>query len=92
MPQSNLMWWVGSLTIMRRAGLSYCGKDASVLILSALEELLSHCRSKIVGYAAKEFSRYCLLQVSANVEADFCGRRGGGEFVNSSLVCTWVEL
>ena len=61
------MWRFGSLMMMGRAGLSCHFKDASMLILSALKELLSSCRSKIVGYAAREFSRCCLLQVSANV-------------------------
>ena len=59
------MWRVGSSTMMRRAGLSCRGKDASELILSALEELLSSCRSKMAGYDAKEFSWRCLLQFSA---------------------------
>ena len=56
MPQRNLMWRVGSSNMMSRSGLSCCGKGASVLTLSALEELLSSCRLKITGYAAKEFS------------------------------------
>ena len=88
MPQWNLMWRVGSSTMTRRAGLSCRGMDVSVLILSALAELLSSCRSKMAGYSAKEFSRCCLLQVSANVKADCLGRRGEGEFANLSLVCT----
>ena len=71
MPQMTLLWRVGSSTMTRRAGLSCRGKDDSVLILSALEELLSSFRSKMVGYAAKYFSWSCLLQVSVNVEADF---------------------
>ena len=84
------MWWVGSSTMMRSAGLSCCRDDAIVLILSALEELLSSCRSNIAGYEANEFSRCCLLQVSVNVEADFGGRRGGEGFARSSLVCSLV--
>ena len=81
------MWWVGSLTMMRRSSLCCRGKDASVLIFSLLEELLYSCRLKMVGHSAKEFYRCCLLQVSANVEADFYGSRGVGEFAESSLVC-----
>ena len=65
--------------MMRRAGLSCHRKDAKVLIIFALEELLSSCRSKIVGYAAKDFSRCCLLQVSANVEAHFWRKERGGK-------------
>ena len=86
------MWQVGSLTMMRRADLSCHGNYASVLILSALQDLLYSCRSKIAGYAAKEFSWCCLLQVSANAEANFCGRRGGGEFAESSHVCPGLGL
>ena len=63
-----------------------------MLILSALEELFYFCSSKMVGYSANEFSWCCLLQVSANVEADFCKRRAGGEFTESSLVCPCLGL
>ena len=49
MPQGNLMWRVGSLIMMRRAGLSCRSKDTNVLILSALQELPSSCRSNIAG-------------------------------------------
>ena len=87
MPQSTLMWQVSSLTMIRRAGLSCRGKYASLLILSALEELVSSCSSNMAGYAAKYFSWRCLLQVYANVEDNFCGRRGGGNFAEASLVC-----
>ena len=68
MTQRTLIWRVVSSTTMRKAGLSCRGKDASVLILSTLDEILYSCRSKMAGYAANEFSRFCLLQVSANVE------------------------
>ena len=71
MPQRTLMWRVCSLTMMSRAGLSCRSKDSSVIIISALEELPSSCRSKMTGYDAKEFSWRFLLQVSANVVADF---------------------
>ena len=83
---------VRSLTMMRRDGLSCRDKDDRVLTLSALMVLSSFCRSKIVGYAARESVLCCLLHVSANVEANFCGRRGGEGFARSSLVCNWVEL
>ena len=36
MPQRNMMWWVGSSMMMRRAGLSCHGKDANALILYKL--------------------------------------------------------
>ena len=61
-----------------------------MLILSTLEELLSSCRSKMAGYAAKEFSWCCLLQVSANIEADFSWRRGGREL--SELPIVYLRL
>ena len=63
-----------------------------MLILSALVELPSSWRSKIAGYAAKEFVCCCLLHVSANVEVDFGGRRGGEGFARYYLVYPWVEL
>ena len=72
---------------MRRDGVYCRGKDASVIILSALGDMLSSCRSKMAGYAANEFYWRCLLQVSANVVDDCCGRREGGEVAESSLVC-----
>ena len=84
------MWRVGSLKMMRRAGLSCCGKDAKVYIISALVVLLSFSRSKIAGYAAKESVLCCLLHISANVEADLGGRGGREGFDGSSLVCPWA--
>ena len=51
------MWRVGSSMMMRRAGLSCRVKGANVIILSALVEMPSSWRSKIAGYAAKEFFR-----------------------------------
>ena len=77
MPQRTLMWRVGSSIMTMRTGLSCCGKDANVLILSALVELPSSWGSNIAGYAAKEFYCFCLLQVFRNVEADFGGRIEG---------------
>ena len=84
------MWWVGSSTMIRRAGLSCRGKDAKEFILSALVVLSSFSRSKIAGYTAKELVLCCLLHVSANVEADLCGRGGIEGFAGSYLVCSWV--
>ena len=86
MPHRTMMWRVGCVTTMRRAGRSCRGKDAIVLLLTALGELLSSCRSKMAGYAAKAFSRRCLLHVSENVLADCCVRRGGADIAGSSLV------
>ena len=82
------MWRVGCLTMMRRAGLSCREKYSRVFILSALGELLFSFGLKMAGYAAKEFSRRCLLHVSDNVVVDCCGRRGGGEVAELSLVST----
>ena len=72
------MWRVYSSTMTRRDGLSCRGKDAKVLILSVLVDLPSSWRSKIAGYADKEFVHCCLLHFSANVEADFGGRTDKG--------------
>ena len=77
------MWRAGSSTMMRRAGLSWRGKDDNVLILSSLAELPSSWRSNILGYVAREFACCCLLHISANVETVFGGRRGG----EGSLSC-----
>ena len=87
MPHMTLMWRVGCVTMMSRADHSCRSKDARLLILTALVELLFYCRSKMAGYAAKAFSRRCLLHISDNVVADFCVRRGRGEIIGSSLVC-----
>ena len=67
------MWRVGSSTMRRRAGLSCCGKDASMFVLSKLDAPPSSWRSKIAGYAAKEFVLCCLLHISNNVESGFGG-------------------
>ena len=45
-------------------------------------------RSKIAGYAAKEFVLCCFLHTSANVEASDGGRGLLGWFANSSKVCS----
>ena len=68
------MWRVGSLTMMRRAGLSFCDKEARMFILSDIVVTSLSCRSKMAGYAAKEFVLCCLLHTSANVEAGDGGR------------------
>ena len=57
-----------------------------MLIPTALGEISFSCRLKMTGYAAKAFSRRCLLQVSENFLADCCVRRGGGEISGLSLV------
>ena len=86
MPHRTLMWRVGYVTMMRRAGHSCRGKDDRVLILTALEELLSSCRPKMAGYAAISFSWRWLLHVSEKVLADCCVRRVGG-IDGPSIVC-----
>ena len=48
------MWRVGSSNMIRRAGLSCCGKDARMSIRSVVVVMLLSCRSKMDGYAAKE--------------------------------------
>ena len=57
----------------RRAGCYYHGKDARIFILSDLVALLSSWRSKIAGYAVKEFFLCCLLHISVNVESGVGG-------------------
>ena len=57
MLQRTLMWQVKSSAMMRRAGFSCRGKDANVLILSAIFALPSSWRSKIARYASNEFVR-----------------------------------
>ena len=81
-----LMWRVGCVTMMRRYGRSCCSMDDRVLILNALEELSSSCRSKMAGYAVKAFSWRFWMHVFENVMADCCVRRGGGEVARLSLV------
>ena len=68
------MWRVGSSTMMRRAGLLCCGKEARMFILSYVVVTTLSCRSKMDGYAAKESFLYCLLHTSANVETGTAGR------------------
>ena len=62
------MWRVGYSTMTRRAGLSFCGKDARMFILSDLVAPPLSWSSKIAGYAAKGFVLCCLLHISVNVE------------------------
>ena len=90
MPQRTLMWQFVSSTVMRRAGLYFRDKDANLLIFYALVEMPYSWRSKIAGYAAKEFVCCCLPHVLENVEAIFCGRRGWEGFDRASLVCPRV--
>ena len=62
------MWRVGSSTMMRRAGLLCCGKEAMMFILSDVVVTVLSCRSKMAGYAIKESVLCCLMHTSANVE------------------------
>ena len=87
-PNKNLMWRVGCVTMMRRAGRSCRGKNVRVLILTTFGEISFSFRSKMAGYAVKAFSWRCLLNVSDNVVAYCCVRRGWGEIAGSSLFCT----
>ena len=87
MPDRALIWHVGCVTMMNRAGHSFHGKYARVLIITALKELSFSCRSKMAGYAAIAFSCRCLLRFSEKVVAGCCVRRGRGEISGSSLVC-----
>ena len=64
--------------MIRRSGFSCRGKDASVLILSALEELMSSCSSNIAGYAAKDFLGAAFYKFPQMLRRIFGGRRGGG--------------
>ena len=68
------MWHVVSLTMMRSAGLSCCGKEARMFIHSEAVVTLLSCRSKMSGYAAKESVLCSLLHISAKVET-----WGGGQ-------------
>ena len=82
------MWRVGSSTMMRRSGLSCCGKEARMFILLDVVVTSFSCRSKIAGYAAKDFFLCCLLHTSANVEAGDDGRGLLGRLANSSKICS----
>ena len=86
------MWRVGSLTMMRKTGLSCCGKGARMFILSDVVVTAFLCRSKTAGYAAKEFVLCCLLHTSANVEAGDGGRELLGGLANSSKVRSLMGL
>ena len=80
------MWRVGSLTMMRRDGLSCCDKEARMFILSDVVVTFLSCRSKMAGYADKEFVHYCLLNTYTNFEGGD-GRQGLlGGLANSSKV------
>ena len=69
------MWRIRSLTMMRRAGLLCCGKEARMFILSDVVVTVLSCRSKMAGYADKEYVLCCFLHNSANV--DTCGSGWG---------------
>ena len=68
------MWRVGSSTMMRRAGLLCCGKEARILTLSDIVLTVLTCRSKMAGYAAKESVICFLLHTFANIETRDGGR------------------
>ena len=86
------MWRVGSSTMMRGAGLSCCGKEVRMFILSDVVMTLLSCRSKMAGYAAKDSVLYCLLHTSMNVETGDGGRGLLGELATAkvrSLMGLW---
>ena len=86
------MWCVSSPTTTRRAGLSCCGKESRMFVLSEVVVTSLSCRSNIAGYSAKEFVLCCLLHTSANVEAGDGGRELLGRLVTSkvrSLMGLW---
>ena len=90
MPHRTLMWRVSFVKMMRRAGRSCRGKDARVLILTALEDMSSSCRSKMSEYAIIAFSLHCFLHISEKVVADCCVRRWGGVLLGRPLsVMCW---
>ena len=83
----TLMWRIGSSATTRRSSLSCRGRDASMFIFSDLDALPLSFRSKIAGYAAKDFVLCCMLHISANVESGF----GRLLIVLYSRVCLLVE-
>ena len=68
------MWRVGFSTMTRRDGISCCGKEERMFILSDVVVALLSCRSNMAGYAAKESVFCCWLHTSANVETWGGGR------------------
>ena len=79
------MWRVGSLMMMRRAGLSCCGKEVRMLFLSDVVVTVLSCRSKMARYAAKESNLCCLLHTSANVETGDGGRGSLGRLATANV-------
>ena len=83
------MWRVGSSTMMRRAGLSCCGKEARMFILSDIVVTVLSCRSTMAEYAAKESILCCFLHTSSKVETWDGGKRSLGVFPTAN-VCTLI--
>ena len=79
------MWRVGSSTIMRRDGLSCCGKEKRMFILSYVVLKVLSCRSNMAGYAAKESVLCCLLHTSENVETWDGGQGSLGVFSTANV-------
>ena len=75
--------------MMRSAGLSCCGKEARIFILSYVVLTLLSCRSKMAGYAAKESVLFCLLHTSAKVETWGDGRGLLG-VLSTASVCVLI--
>ena len=80
------MWRVGSSMMTRRADLSYCGKEARTSILSDVVVMVLSCRSKMAGYAAKEYVLCCWIHTSANV-ATWGGGQGSLSVFSPASVC-----
>ena len=86
------MWRVVSLTMMRRAGLSCCGKEGRMFILSDVVVAVLSCRLNTASNVAKESVLCCLLHNSANVETSDGGRGLLGGLVTAdvrSLMVSW---
>ena len=85
------MWRVGSSMMTRRAGLSCCGKEERMSILSEVVVMLLSCRSKMAGYEAKDSVLCFWLHTSANVET-WGGRRGLFGLFSPASVCVLTGL
>ena len=82
--------WVGSSMTVRRAGLSCRGKDASVIILSALEDLLSSCRSKMAGMPPRSFLGVACCKFPRMLRRIFVGGEWGESLLSRPLsVLNW---
>ena len=83
------MWRDGCSTMMRRTGLSGCGKDSRMSICLGVAVMSLSCRSNISGYAAKASVLCCWLHTSTNVATWGGGR---GLLWRLSLVSGWVLM